>query len=139
MTAATCACGAIAELTLAVETGGDVDQAVQAAYIAGVEPYEIAELGGLPMRQVLETLGPAGGLIKPPPTAGRVRRRCARLPPGPAVPGQCVTAKWDWVGLAATVPEEGVKTFVPRSGVSSEGSPMPSIASSSLTPAPQQT
>ena len=35
---------AIAELALAVETGGDVDQAVQAAYMAGVEPYEIAEL-----------------------------------------------------------------------------------------------
>jgi hypothetical protein len=30
---------------------------VQAAYLAGVEPYEIAELGGLPMRRVLETVG----------------------------------------------------------------------------------
>ena len=42
---------AIAELALAVETGGDVKQAVQAAYLAGVEPYEIAELSGLPMRR----------------------------------------------------------------------------------------
>ena len=40
----------IVELALAAETGGDVDQAVQAAYLAGVEPYEIAELGGVPMR-----------------------------------------------------------------------------------------
>ena len=47
----------IAELALAVETGGDVDQAVQAAYLAGVEPYEIAELGGVPMRRVLLTVG----------------------------------------------------------------------------------
>ena len=47
----------LAELALAAETGGDVDQAVQAAYLAGVEPYEIAELGGLPMRRVLETVG----------------------------------------------------------------------------------
>ena len=48
---------AIAQLSLAVETGGDVTEAVQAAYLAGVEPYEIAELGGLPMRRVLETVG----------------------------------------------------------------------------------
>ena len=47
----------IAELALAVETGGDLDQTVQAAYTAGVEPYEIAELSGLPMRRVLEILG----------------------------------------------------------------------------------
>ena len=39
---------AIAELALAVETGGDVEQAVQAACMAGVEPYEIAELAGCP-------------------------------------------------------------------------------------------
>ena len=45
---------AIARLALAAETGGDVDQA---ANLAGVEPYEIAELGGLPLRQVLEVLG----------------------------------------------------------------------------------
>ena len=48
---------AIAQLVLAVETGGDVDQAMQAAYLAGVEPYEIAELGGLPMHRVLQILG----------------------------------------------------------------------------------
>jgi hypothetical protein len=48
---------AIAELALAVETGGGVDPAVQVAYLAGVEPYEIAELGGLPIRRVLENLG----------------------------------------------------------------------------------
>ena len=41
---------AIARLALAAESGRDVDQAVQAAYLAGVEPYEIAELGGVPMR-----------------------------------------------------------------------------------------
>ena len=52
---------AIAQLSLAVETGGDVTEAVQAAYLAGVEPYEIAELSGLPMRRVLGILGgPAG-------------------------------------------------------------------------------
>jgi hypothetical protein len=34
---------AIAEQALAVETGGDVDQTVQAAYMVGVEPHEIAE------------------------------------------------------------------------------------------------
>ena len=51
---------AIAELALAVETGGDVEQAVQAAYLAGVEPYEIAELGGMPLRQVLVVLGQPG-------------------------------------------------------------------------------
>lgn len=43
---------AIAELALAVETGGDIEQAVRAAYMAGVEPYEIAELSGPPMRRV---------------------------------------------------------------------------------------
>jgi hypothetical protein len=48
---------AIAELALAAETGGEVEQAVQAAFMAGVEPYEIAELSGLPMRRVLESLG----------------------------------------------------------------------------------
>ena len=48
---------AIARLALAAESGRDVDQAVQAAYLAGVEPYETAELGGLPLRQVLEVLG----------------------------------------------------------------------------------
>jgi hypothetical protein len=48
---------AIAELALAVETGGDVEQTVQAAHMASVEPYEIAELSGLPMRRVLEILG----------------------------------------------------------------------------------
>jgi hypothetical protein len=30
---------------------------VQAAYLAGVEPYEIAELGGMPLLRVLEILG----------------------------------------------------------------------------------
>jgi len=45
---------AIAALALAVETGGDVEPA---AFMAGVEPYEIAELGGLPMRRVLDILG----------------------------------------------------------------------------------
>jgi hypothetical protein len=48
---------AIAELALAVETRRGVDPAVQAAFLAGVEPYEIAELSGLPMRRVLEILG----------------------------------------------------------------------------------
>ena len=48
---------AIAQLALAAEGGGDVDDAVRAAYMAGVEPYEIAELGGVPMRQVLTILG----------------------------------------------------------------------------------
>jgi hypothetical protein len=48
---------AIAQLSLAVEAGGEVEQAVQAAYLAGVEPYEIAELSGLPMRRVLDSLG----------------------------------------------------------------------------------
>lgn len=48
---------AIAELALAVETGGDLEQAVQAGYMAGVEPYEIAELGGLLMHGVLEIPG----------------------------------------------------------------------------------
>ena len=46
---------AIAELAFAVETGGDVEQAVHAAFMADVEPYEIAELGGpvlLSVRQV---------------------------------------------------------------------------------------
>ena len=51
---------AIAELALAVETGGDVEKAVQAAFMAGVEPYEIADLSGLPMRRVLEILGQPG-------------------------------------------------------------------------------
>jgi hypothetical protein len=51
---------AIAELALAVETGGDVEEAVQAAFMAGAEPYEIAELSGLPMLRVLEMLGQPG-------------------------------------------------------------------------------
>jgi hypothetical protein len=48
---------AIAELALAVETGGDVEQAVQAAFKAEVDPQEIAELSGLAMRRVLRMLG----------------------------------------------------------------------------------
>ena len=52
---------AIAELALAVETGGDVEQAVRAAFMAGLEPHEIAELGGLPMRRVMAVLGQAEG------------------------------------------------------------------------------
>jgi hypothetical protein len=55
---------AIAEFALAVETGRDVDQAVNAAHVARVEPYEIAALGGLPMRGVLATLA-ARDLIRP--------------------------------------------------------------------------
>lgn len=51
---------AIAQLNLAVETGGDVDETVQAAHMAGLEPYEIAELSGVPMRRVLEILGRPG-------------------------------------------------------------------------------
>ena len=47
----------IVELALAAETSGDVDQAVQAAYLVGVEPDEIAELAEVPMRQVLVILG----------------------------------------------------------------------------------
>ena len=46
-----------AELALAVETGGEVDQASQSAFMAGVEPQAIAALGGLPIRLVLEILG----------------------------------------------------------------------------------
>jgi hypothetical protein len=38
---------AIAGLALAVETSGDVDQAVQAPFMAEVEPSEIVELRGL--------------------------------------------------------------------------------------------
>jgi hypothetical protein len=52
---------AIAELALAVETGGHVDQAVQAAFMAEVEPHQIAELSGLPMRRVLKILGSPEG------------------------------------------------------------------------------
>jgi hypothetical protein len=52
---------AIAEMALAAETGGDVDPAAQAGFMAGVEPYEIAELSGLPMRQVLGILGQPEG------------------------------------------------------------------------------
>ena len=52
---------AVAELALAVETSRDVEQAVQAAFMAGLEPYEIAELSGLPMRRVLEMLGQPDG------------------------------------------------------------------------------
>lgn len=48
---------AIAQLALAAEGGEDVDNAVRAAYMAGVQPYEISELGGVPMRQVLTILG----------------------------------------------------------------------------------
>ena len=48
---------AIADLAMAVEDDDGVDQAVQAAHMAGVEPHEIAELGGLSMRRVLEMLG----------------------------------------------------------------------------------
>jgi hypothetical protein len=51
---------AIAELALAMETDGDVEQAVQAAYLAEVEPHEIAELSGLPMRRVLLLGQPEG-------------------------------------------------------------------------------
>ena len=40
---------------------GDVEQAVQAAFMAEVEPYEIAELSGLPMRRVMAVLGRAEG------------------------------------------------------------------------------
>jgi len=47
---------AIDHVALAVETSGDVDQAVQAAYLVDVEPYEIAQLSGLPMRRVLKTV-----------------------------------------------------------------------------------
>lgn len=52
---------AIAQLALTVDTGGDVEQAVQAAYMAGVEPHEIAELSGLPMRRALKILGQQEG------------------------------------------------------------------------------
>ena len=52
---------AIAELAQAVETGGDVEQAVQAEFMAGLEPYEIAELSGLPIRRVLKILGQPEG------------------------------------------------------------------------------
>ena len=48
---------AIAELALAVETGGGVGQGVQAANMADIEPYEIVEPSGLPMRRVLGIRG----------------------------------------------------------------------------------
>jgi hypothetical protein len=47
---------AIARLALAAETAGDVEPAVRAAFTAEVEPYEIAQLSGLPMRWVLKTV-----------------------------------------------------------------------------------
>ena len=53
----------IVELALAAETGGGIEPAVQAAYLAGVEPYEIAELGGLPMRGVLVTVGESAACL----------------------------------------------------------------------------
>ena len=54
---------AIAELALAVEEDDAVGEAVQAARMAGLGPYEIAELSGLPMRRVLGNAGSAGGLM----------------------------------------------------------------------------
>lgn len=48
---------AIAQLTLAVESGGDVEQAVPAAYMAHVEAAEIAELSDLSQSRVKEILG----------------------------------------------------------------------------------
>ena len=48
---------AIAQLALAAEEEDGVDEAVQAAFMAGVEPCEIAELGGLRMRRVLKIPG----------------------------------------------------------------------------------
>ena len=47
---------AIAQLALAVETGDGVEEAVQAAFMAEVEPYKIGEFSGLPMRRVLQIL-----------------------------------------------------------------------------------
>ncbi len=44
-------------MALAVETGGDVVQAVQAAHTSGFELDETVELSGLSMRRVLEILG----------------------------------------------------------------------------------
>ena len=67
---------AIAEVALAVETGGDIEQAAQAALMADVEPHEIAELSGLPMRRVLAVLGQPVGR-----TAQRERHRCAERRP----------------------------------------------------------
>lgn len=48
------------EMALAVETGGDVAQAVQAAHTSGFELDETVELSGLSMRRVLEVLGRPG-------------------------------------------------------------------------------
>lgn len=49
---------AITEPDVAVETSGDVDQApLQAAFMADVEPHELAGMSGLPMRRVLAILG----------------------------------------------------------------------------------
>ena len=56
---------AIAELALAVNTGGDVERAVPAAFMAGVEPHEIAELGGAdPVRDPSARV-PRSGLLRP--------------------------------------------------------------------------
>jgi hypothetical protein len=52
---------AIAQLALAIDTGGEIEEAVQAAFMAEVQPGEIADLSGLPMRRVLAILGQPEG------------------------------------------------------------------------------
>lgn len=52
---------AIAQLALAIDTGGGVEEAVQAAFMAEVQPAEIADLSGLPLRRVMAILGQPEG------------------------------------------------------------------------------
>jgi hypothetical protein len=49
---------AIADLTLAVQRGGDeLPAAMRTAFVAGVEPFEIAEASGIDEQQVRDILG----------------------------------------------------------------------------------
>jgi hypothetical protein len=49
---------AIADLTMAAEHGGDqLEATARAAFVAGLEPFEIAELSGMDMARVWEVLG----------------------------------------------------------------------------------
>ena len=52
---------AIADLRLAAEHGGDeLEAAARAAFVAGLEPFEIAEISGWDMPRVREVLGLPG-------------------------------------------------------------------------------
>jgi hypothetical protein len=66
---------AIAQLALAAETGGDVEEAVQAALMAEVEPYEVAELSGVPSQASGEEAVP-----EPDRAFEPARRVCELLP-----------------------------------------------------------